>query len=70
MSTVVRLIRLLGCKLKQIGAVSHLKRGMEDDDVVLGTHHLADIEELLDMCLGALENYTGLLICCVLLLCF
>ncbi|GFR62047.1 fibronectin, partial [Elysia marginata] len=54
-----RLIRQVGHKLKRIGALSHPLRAEKNEDVVFGAHSLTRIEELLEECFNALENYTG-----------
>ncbi|KAK7102883.1 hypothetical protein V1264_021041 [Littorina saxatilis] len=57
-----RLIRSVGHKLKRIGALAHPLRAEKDEDVVMGAHTLTGVEELLETCFQALENYTGQLI--------
>ncbi|XP_012935394.1 uncharacterized protein LOC101845075 isoform X2 [Aplysia californica] len=54
-----RLIRQVGHKLKRIGALSHPLRAEKNEDVVFSAHSLTRIEELLEDCFNALENYTG-----------
>ncbi|CAL1538548.1 unnamed protein product [Lymnaea stagnalis] len=54
-----RLIRQVGHKLKKIGALSYPLRAEKNEDVVMGAHSLTRIEELLEACFTALNNYTG-----------
>ena len=49
----------MGHKLKRIGALAHPLRAEKDEDVVMGAHTLTGVEELLESCFLALENYTG-----------
>jgi len=58
-AAVCRLIRAVGHKLKRIGALAHPLRAEKDEDVVMGAHTLTGVEELLENCFQALENYTG-----------
>ena len=53
------MIRAVGHKLKRIGALAHPLRAEKDEDVVMGAHTLTGVEELLESCFQALENYTG-----------
>ncbi|XP_041347758.1 uncharacterized protein LOC121367568 [Gigantopelta aegis] len=57
-----RLIRAVGHKLKKIGALAHPVRAEKSEDVILGAHTLTRVEEMLEDCFNALENYTGQLI--------
>ncbi|XP_046358181.2 uncharacterized protein LOC124136325 [Haliotis rufescens] len=57
-----RLIRAVGHKLKKIGALAHPIRAEKNDDIILGAHTLTRVEELLEDCFNALEQYTGHLI--------
>ncbi|XP_025107507.1 uncharacterized protein LOC112572161 isoform X5 [Pomacea canaliculata] len=57
-----RLIRTVGHKLKRIGALMHPFRAEKDEDVLMGAHALTGVEELLETCFTAMENYTGQLI--------
>lgn len=54
-----RLIRTVGHKLKRIGALMHPFRAEKDEDVLMGAHALTGVEELLETCFTAMENYTG-----------
>lgn len=54
-----RLIRQVGHKLKQIGALTHPMRAEKDRDVIEAAHTLTRVEEVLEDCFAALENYTG-----------
>ena len=58
-SLFFRLIRQVGHKLKKIGALSHPLRAEKNEDVVFSAHSLTRLEELLEECFSALENYTG-----------
>ena len=58
-AAICRLIRAVGHKLKRIGALAHPLRAEKDEDVVMGAHTLTGVEELLENCFQALENYTG-----------
>ena len=55
-----RLIRQVGHKLKQIGALSHPLRAEKDRDVIEAVHTLTRVEEVLEDCFSVLENYTGM----------
>ncbi|KAK3102288.1 hypothetical protein FSP39_010226 [Pinctada imbricata] len=57
-----RLIRKVGHKLKEIGALSHPLRAEKNKAVIEGAHTLSRIEEILENCFAALEHYTGQLI--------
>ncbi|KAK3579080.1 hypothetical protein CHS0354_029940 [Potamilus streckersoni] len=57
-----RLIRQVGHKLKQIGALTHPLKAEKDKDVIEAAHTLTRIEELLEECFSALDNFTGQLI--------
>ncbi|XP_067685414.1 uncharacterized protein [Haliotis asinina] len=57
-----RLIRAVGHKLRKIGALAHPIRAEKNDDIILGAHTLTRVEELLEDCFNALEQYTGHLI--------
>lgn len=56
---ICRLIRQVGHKLKQIGALTHPMRAEKDRDVIEAAHTLTRVEEVLEDCFSALENYTG-----------
>nr|XP_034305803.1 uncharacterized protein LOC105321045 isoform X1 [Crassostrea gigas] len=57
-----RLIRKVGHKLKEIGALSNPLRAEKNRGVIEGAHTLSRIEEILEHCFTALEHYTGQLI--------
>ncbi|KAL5013163.1 hypothetical protein ScPMuIL_007433 [Solemya velum] len=57
-----RLIKQVGHKLKQIGALTHPLRAEKNKDVIEGAHTLTRVEELLEECFTALESYTGQII--------
>ncbi|XP_052779768.1 uncharacterized protein LOC128217013 isoform X4 [Mya arenaria] len=57
-----RLIREVGHKLKQIGALTHPMRAEKDRGVIEAAHTLTRVEEILEDCFSALEHYTGQLI--------
>ncbi|KAL3853216.1 hypothetical protein ACJMK2_016773 [Sinanodonta woodiana] len=57
-----RLIRQVGHKLKQIGALTHPLKAEKDKDVIEAAHTLTRIEELLEECFSALDSFTGQLI--------
>lgn len=57
--SVDRLIRQVGHKLKEIGALTHPLRAEKDRDVIEAAHTLTRVEEVLEDCFSALENYTG-----------
>ncbi|XP_048739977.2 uncharacterized protein LOC125654190 isoform X5 [Ostrea edulis] len=57
-----RLIRKVGHKLKEIGALSNPLRAEKNRGVIEGAHTLSRIEEILEHCFSALEHYTGQLI--------
>ncbi|CAG5124811.1 unnamed protein product [Candidula unifasciata] len=54
-----RLIRQVGHKLRKIGALTHPLRAEKNEDIVNGAVYLSHIEELLENCFSALDNYTG-----------
>ncbi|XP_063446523.1 uncharacterized protein LOC134726026 isoform X8 [Mytilus trossulus] len=56
-----RLIRKVGHKLKEIGALSNPIRAEKNRDVIEGAHTLSRVEEYLEECFLALQHFTGYL---------
>ena len=54
-----RLIRNVGHKLKEIGALSHPIKAEKNREVIEGAHTLTRVEELLERCFVAMDHYTG-----------
>lgn len=54
-----RLIRKVGHKLKEIGALSHPLRAEKNREVIEGAHMLTRVEEYLEQCFIAMEHFTG-----------
>lgn len=54
-----RLIRKVGHKLKEIGALTNPIRAEKNRDVIEGAHTLSRVEEYLEQCFSALEHFTG-----------
>lgn len=54
-----RLIRKVGHKLKEIGALTNPIRAEKNRDVIEGAHTLSRVEEYLEECFAALEHFTG-----------
>ncbi|XP_033744669.1 uncharacterized protein LOC117330483 isoform X1 [Pecten maximus] len=54
-----RLIRKVGHKLKEIGALSHPLRAEKNREVIEGAHTLTRVEEYLEQCFQAMEHFTG-----------
>ena len=61
-SMAFRLIRKVGHKLKEIGALTNPLRAEKNRGVIEGAHTLSRVEEYLEECFLALEHFTGMLL--------
>lgn len=55
-----RLIRKVGHKLKEIGALTNPLRAEKNRGVIEGAHTLSRVEEYLEECFVALQHFTGM----------